>query len=86
MSLLLAVLAVVALHSWLDRVATQSWQEPLWVGLFPLNADGGAPTQEYLDTLSVTDFQAIEEFLAREGRRYGLKLEEPVHLELYPPG
>jgi len=86
MSLLLAVLAVVALHSWLDRVATQSWQEPLWVGLYPLNADGRAPTQEHVATLSVGDFQAIEEFLAREGRRYGLKLEQPVHIELYPPG
>ena len=85
-SLLLAVLAVVALHAWLDRVATQSWQEPLWVGLFPLNADGRAPTQEHVTTLSVEDFQAIEEFLAREGRRYGLKLEQPVHIELYPPG
>jgi hypothetical protein len=30
-SLLLAVLAVVALHTWLDRVATQSWQEPLYL-------------------------------------------------------
>ena len=86
MSLILAVLAVVALHTWLDRVATQSWQEPLWVGLFPLNADGRAPTQEHVTTLSVGDFQAIEEFLAHEGRRYGLKLEQPVHIELYPPG
>ena len=85
-SLPLAVLAVVALHAWLDRVATQSWREPLWVGLYPLNADGRAPTQEHVATLSVQDFQAIEEFFAREGRRYGLKLEQPVHIELYPPG
>ena len=84
--LLLAVLAGVALHTWLDRVATQSWQEPLWVGLFPLNADGSAPTQEYLATLTPKDFAAIEDFFARESRRYGLTLEQPVHLELYPQG
>ena len=84
--LLLIVLAGVALHTWLDRVATQSWQEPLWVGLFPLNADGSASTQEYVAALGLKDFAAIEDFFAREGRRYGLKLEQPVHLELYPPG
>jgi hypothetical protein len=83
---LLAVLAAVALHAWLDRVATQSWQEPLWVGLFPLNADGSASTQEYVAALGAKDFTALEDFFAREGRRYGLKLEQPVHVELYPPG
>ena len=84
--LLLVVLAAVALHTWLDRVATQSWHEPLWVGIFPLNADGSAPTEEYVSTLGVKDFAAIEDFFAREGRRYGLKLEQPVHVELYPLG
>ena len=84
--LLLAVLAGVALNAWLDRIGTQSWQEPLWVGLFPLNADGSAMTQEYVAALTVKDFAAIEDFFAREGRRYGLKLEQPVHVELYPPG
>jgi hypothetical protein len=36
--------------------------------------------------LGVKDFAAIEDFFAREARRYGLKLEQPVHVELYPPG
>ena len=85
-ALLLLVLLAVALHAWLDRVATHSWQEPLWVGLFPLNGDGGTPTQQYVDSLTARDFSAIEDFFAREGHRYGLKLEQPVHVELYPPG
>jgi len=83
---LLSVLAAVALHAWLDRVATQSWREPLWVGLFPLNADGSAPTQDYVAGLSVKDFAAIADFFTREGQRYGLPLEQPIHVELYPPG
>jgi len=84
--LLLLVLLAVALHSWLDTRATQSWQEPLWVGLFPLNGDGSALTQNYLAALDARDFAAIEDFFAREGKRYGLKLEQPVHVELYPTG
>ncbi|MBV8144436.1 MAG: hypothetical protein JO184_05455 [Gammaproteobacteria bacterium] len=85
-TVLLLVLLAVALHTWLDRVATQGWQEPLWVGLFPLNGDGSASTGEYLSTLRSSDFQALENFFARESTRYGLKLDQPVHVELYPQG
>lgn len=84
--LLLAVLAAVTLHAWLDARATHSWREPLWVGLFPLNADGNASTEQYLASLRPKDFGAVEDFFAREAKRYGLKLEQPVHLELYPQG
>jgi len=82
--LLLLVLAGVALHAWLERSATRSWREPLWVGVFPLNGDGSAVAQQYIEGLRVQDFAPIEEFFAREGQRYGLRLEQPVHIELYP--
>ncbi|HYX74179.1 MAG TPA: hypothetical protein VE819_05785 [Steroidobacteraceae bacterium] len=84
--LLLLVLLAVALHAWLDRVATQSWQEPLWVGLYPLNGDGSVAAADYLAALRASDFGAIEDFFAREAKRYGLNLEQPVHVELYPQG
>ena len=83
---LLLVLAAVATQAWLDRVSTQSWQETLWVGIFPLNGDGTPQAQHYIEGLSVKDFAGIEEFFAREGRRYGVKVEQPVHVELYPEG
>jgi hypothetical protein len=85
-TLLLLVLAAVAVNAWFDRVATQSWHETLWVGIFPLNGDGSTQAQRYIDGLTVKEFAAIEDFLAREGARYGLKLEQPVHVELYPQG
>ena len=85
-AVLLLVLAAVVLHTWLDRVATQSWQQTLWVGIYPLNADGSALAQRYIGGLSVQDFADIEEFFAREGERYQLKPAQPVHIELYPQG
>ncbi|HVN44905.1 MAG TPA: hypothetical protein VMT66_06590 [Steroidobacteraceae bacterium] len=85
-ALLLLVLLAVVLHTWLDRVATQSWHEPLWVGLFPLNGDGSAATDAYLGTLQAHDFTALEDFFRHEASRYGLGLDEPVHVELYPQG
>jgi hypothetical protein len=84
--LLLMVLAAVAIGTWRDRVRTQSWQQTLWVGIFPLNGDGTAQAQRYIDNLKVEDFTAIEDFFAREAHRYGLKIEQPLHVELYPPG
>ena len=81
---LLLVLAAVSFGAWFDRISTRSWRAPLWVGLYPLNADGTQQVQDYLDSLTVRDFGDIDAFFAREGRRYGLKLEAPVHVELYP--
>ncbi|MBV8784907.1 MAG: hypothetical protein JOZ67_12025 [Gammaproteobacteria bacterium] len=85
-AILLLILAAVALHQWLERHVTQSWQSTLWVGIFPLNADGSARTADYIATLTPRDFKDIEAFFAREAHRYGIQLEEPVHVELYPQG
>src|SRR5579863_8714665 len=84
--LLLLVLLAVALRTWLDRIETQGWQTTLWVGIYPYNGDGSAQTQRYVEALSVQDFTDIEQFFSREGQRYGLSLEQPVHVELYPQG
>lgn len=84
--LLLLVLAAVAIGTWRDRVVTQSWREPLWVGIFPLNGDDTPGAQHSVDSLSARDFAGIEDFFVREAHRYGVQVAEPVHIELYPPG
>jgi hypothetical protein len=85
-TLLLLVLAGVAGQQLLERHATQSWKETLWVGVFPLNADGSAGTQRYIENLTPADFMDIEAFFGREAPRYGVTLDTPVHIELYPQG
>jgi len=85
-ALLLFVLAGVAIHAWLDRIATQSWTKTLWVGIFPLNGDGTPMAQDYVEGLTVKDFSGIEDFFARESQRYQVRIERPVHTELYPQG
>jgi hypothetical protein len=84
--LLLLVLAVVAIQAWRDRTETQSWREPLWVGIFPLNGDGTVGAQRFVESLTVKDFAPIEAFFVREASRYGVEVAQPVHIELYPPG
>lgn len=85
-SVLLILLGLVAGQQLLERVATQSWKETLWVGIFPLNGDGSAGAQQYIDSLTGRDFAPLEEFFSREARRYGVTVETPVHVELYPQG
>jgi hypothetical protein len=85
-TVLLLVLVIVAGRTWLDRVDTQSWKNPLWVGIYPLNADGSPAAEGYIADLSPQAFASIETFFEREGHRFGITLDEPIHIELYPQG
>ncbi len=85
-TVLLLVLVIAAGRTWLDRVATQSWKSPLWVGVYPLNADGSPTAERYITDLSREDFASIETFFAREAHRFAVAVDEPVHIELYPQG
>ena len=51
-----------------------------------LNGDGTPQAQQYVAGLTAKDFAAIESFFAREAHRYGVRVEQPVHIELYPQG
>ena len=83
-TLLLLVLFFVAMNTWLTRLRSTDWNEPLWLVVYPVNGDGSAPTQKYIDTLDRGSFRAIESFLAREAARYGVTLREPVTIRLAP--
>ncbi len=85
-TILLIVLVIVAGRTWLERVETQGWKSPLWVGIYPLNADGSPAAQSYISGLSPEDFAGIETFFAREAHRFGVRVDEPIHIELYPQG
>lgn len=83
-ALLLLVLVGVAGQTWLDRHAARGWHHTLWVGVFPVNADGSDAAQAAVAALSAADFADIASFFQRESHRYGLALPEPVHVTLYP--
>lgn len=82
--ILLLVLLWAAVHTWFDQYYSTGWKQPLWVGIFPVNADGSAAAQNYIDGLETREFADIEDFMAREAHRYGKQVAEPVHIVLYP--
>lgn len=83
-AVLLVVLAVVAAAGWAEKASTTSWDKTLWVGIFPLNADGSDAAARYIGNLKVEDFARIESFFAQQAARYGVKVDRPVRVDLYP--
>jgi hypothetical protein len=74
------VLLFVAVNTYLSKVRTTDWDHPLWVVIYPINADASRVSEEYINNLSLDDFADIEHFFEREAKRYRLKLDEPVQL------
>ncbi|MDE2250790.1 MAG: hypothetical protein KGL25_05235 [Gammaproteobacteria bacterium] len=84
-AVLLVVLGLVAAGAWLDRLRTTSWEHTVWVGAFPVNADGSVAAAEYIAGLSADDLQPVSDFIAREARRHGVMIDAPIEIRLYPP-
>ena len=81
---LLLVLFFVGMNTWLTKLRTTDWNEPLWVVIYPVNGDNGDITQDYIDSLSRDSFSAVESFLAEEGQRYRIGISKPVTLRVAP--
>jgi len=83
-TLLLLLLFFVAMNSWLSRLRSTDWNEPLWVVVYPVNGDNSRITQHYIESLSPASFDAIETFMATEAARHGQQISEPVTILLAP--
>ena len=81
---LLLLLAIGAYSNWYDRASTTDWDETLWIGVFPIDADGNPGTSRWLAKLSANDVADIETFLNAEAHRHGVTIERPVRVDLYP--
>jgi hypothetical protein len=81
---LLFVLAIVAWSTWYDRLSTTDWDEPLLVGVFPINPEGGSSSDAYIERLSPEDFADIAAFINEEARRHGVAITDAARVELYP--
>jgi hypothetical protein len=84
-AILLLILLFVATGTWLAQSRSTDWNNSLWVKVYPINADNSEVVEQYIATLEVDDFAAIEEFLAREVLRYGKTVDRPLRMELGTP-
>ncbi len=84
-AILLLVLAIAAYSNWYDRLSTTDWDETLWIGVFPIDAGDSEPGAQYIADLTTADLADIESFINSEARRYGVDIDRPVRVDLYPP-
>ncbi|HKJ52606.1 MAG TPA: hypothetical protein VKB27_13965 [Gammaproteobacteria bacterium] len=73
--ILLLILLFVAINEAVTRMQSTSWEIPLVVLVFAANGDGRVPTDRYIDALGGEQVEAIENFVNREARRYGLDID-----------
>jgi hypothetical protein len=83
-AVLLVALLAAASGAWFDRQRTSSWSETLWVGIYPVDADGREATGRYIGALTVDEFAPVEAFFRREARARNVGPDRPVRIELYP--
>jgi len=84
-AILLFILFFVAVGTWLTQARSTDWNNSLWVKVYPINADGSDVVDRYIDGLEVGDFTDIETFIARETKRYGKTVAQPLRMELGRP-
>ncbi|PJG44773.1 hypothetical protein XA39_00685 [Acinetobacter tandoii] len=74
---LLLILLIVAVNAWRDQ--NQNWDKPVIVLLHPINADGQATTQQYIQQLSLSDLGAVQPYLQQMSTHYR---GQPIQLYL----
>lgn len=58
------------------------WRRPLYVALYPVNADGDAEVERYINELTQKDFMVLEDYFSEEAKRYHLGIRRPVMVRL----
>jgi hypothetical protein len=76
--ILLSLLALAAIYTQDQHLNTTSWYQPIEVTVFPINGDGTAKTERYIQQLATEYFQDIDAFFIREAKRYNLIVDKPV--------
>ncbi len=80
--LLLACLIVVAFTSVHQRIYSRNWNQTLDAVVYPINGDGRAATERYIQSLEQESFSIINRWGEREAERYNLPLPTPFNVSL----
>lgn len=81
-ALLLLLLVLVVHHQFNDKARVASWETPLFIAIYPINADASASSERYIQRLKEQHFDPIQQFMRREAERYAQELDRPVYVQL----
>ena len=80
--LLLFILFLVAADTYLTKYQSVSWDEPLWVAVYPINPDNDPAVDRYISNLSSHNFEPVERFFEDEAQRVHLAQTKPFKVML----
>jgi hypothetical protein len=83
--ILLFVLVLVAGDAFLSHFRALSWEDTLWVAIYPVNPDHDPEVAKYIGGLEDRDFSGIETFFGDEAQRTKLPLSQPFKVLLAHP-
>lgn len=83
-AILLLVLAFVALSAWTSRMRLSSWDGTHWVAVHPINAEGSAAVESYVEGLQAADLEPLDRYFAEWAAHYDPSIERPVAFKLAP--
>ena len=73
--ILLSILLFVVVNEALIKFRSTSWEIPLGVRIYAVSGDNRRATENYIESLTTESFSAVEKFVNREARRYGIPIE-----------
>ncbi len=83
-TVLLLILASVALNTWRGQQQVRDWSHTIQIAIFPINGDGREATARRIASLKTEDFRDIEEFLAEQAHAHGISNPRPAMVSLQP--
>ena len=81
-ALLLYLLLFVSAAQYFTSRRSTDWDTQLWVDVYTLAGDADPATRRYLDEIGEAEFAAVEQFLAKEAKRYGVALDAPFKIRV----
>jgi hypothetical protein len=83
-TILLLILATVALDAWRAHRAVTDWRDTLHVAVYPINGDGSAEAAHTIARLGDGSFADVQAFIESEAQRYGVATLKPVSIRVQP--
>lgn len=80
--MLLLVLAGVVWGQWLERSELRAWDHSLRVVIYPINGDGSAASDRFIQGLRERSFDPLEDYIEQQAAAYGLRLVQPIDFVL----
>ena len=84
-AVLLFILFLVAADTYLTKYRAISWDDTLWVGVYPINIDNDPKIAKYISGLSNRNFEHVEQFFEREASELALPIKHPFKMMLAHP-